>query len=476
MLLKAWNRSLIKDREVTYLTSAVTATSTAITVASTDINPAGSASNTWANNDYMIIGKLGEEGTEIMQVAAAISSATSMTIDREGSGGGLRHAHPAFTPIYRIDFNRVQFYRGATNSTTALTTLATARLQPDEEFTRYDDTANTTGYGFIRFENETTGAFSAYSGGVNYEEDGELSSRDPHILFNIRKRVRKLLNIWDEDKLPNEDIDDSANDAQRDLAHMRLWSFFEIERSFSSVANQFRYPLPGTIQTIHTARFDTQPLIPLNRQSWDTFHWDQNVSSADPTHAHIWNRELLVYPRPSASAQTTAINDAAGITATATSVTVDSTSGFNRGDYYRFIIDSEVIYATASTTTAFTGLRRGMEGTTAAAHADNATITERDIVYTAHVEPTDMLDPMDETPVPEPDILAYMAAIDLAPEVDREDRIPVLEGKRDKKIAALEQKYGSKLTGSFSSVKDASMVIQDSTQILNPNLFPRDLS
>lgn len=476
MLLKAYNRSLIKDREVTYLTAAAAATVASITVASTDLAPAGTSSNVWADNDYMIIGKIGEEGTEVMQMSAAVTSATSLTIDREGSAGGLRHDHPIGTPVYRVDFNRVEFSRNTTNSSSGVSVLATNNLQPDDDFTRYDDTSNTTGFGFIRFNNATTAAFSAYSSGVNYEESGESSSRDPRILFNLRKRVRKLLDVFDEDKLPNEDIDDSLNDSQRDLAHMRLWSFYEIERSFSAVADQFRYLIPVTVQKLHTIKFDTQPLIPANRQKWDLFHWDQSVSSADPTHAHIWNGELLIYPRPSSAAQTTTINVIGGISATATSVTVTASTGFNRGDYYRFIIDSEVIYATASTATTFTGLRRGMEGTTAATHANAATITERDIVYTAHVEPTDLLDPMNRTAVPEPDVLAYMSAIDLAASVGREDRIPIMETKRDKKIKALEDKYGSKLSGSFSAVKDVSMTIQESAEVFNPNLYPRNLS
>ena len=146
MLFKASNRSLIRDREVTYLTSAVPASAIVMTVASTDLAAAGTSSNTWANNDYFIIGKIGEEGTEVMQVNGAITSATAITIDREGQTGGLRHAHPAFTPVYRVDFNRVQFYYNTTNSTTGLTTLVTGKLQPDDEYTRYDDTTNTTGY------------------------------------------------------------------------------------------------------------------------------------------------------------------------------------------------------------------------------------------------------------------------------------------------------------------------------------------
>src|SRR3990167_7450919 len=129
MLLKVFHGGLVQDKEKTYLTATAAAAATALTVVSTDIAPA----------------------------------ATSMTIDREGQSGGLRYAHSVGEPIYRIDFNQVVFYNNSTNTSTGATVLTTINLQIDDEFTRYEDTANTTGYGFARFKNATSGAFSSYS-------------------------------------------------------------------------------------------------------------------------------------------------------------------------------------------------------------------------------------------------------------------------------------------------------------------------
>ena len=109
----------------------------------------------------------------------------------------------------------------------------------------------------------------------------------------------------------------------------------------------------------------------MNYDQWKLIAWDNNTSVANPFNVCIWDRQILLWPRPSTAAQTTTLG-AAITTTTATSITVASSSGFNRGDYYRFIIDSEVIYATASTSTTFTGCLRGREGTTAATHSNAA--------------------------------------------------------------------------------------------------------
>ncbi len=74
------------------------------------------------------------------------------------------------------------------------------------------------------------------------------------------------------------------------------------------------------------------------------------------------------------SAATTAVDDGSGMTASATSVTVDSSANFETTGY--LLIDSEIIQYTGKTSTTFTGLLRGLFGTTAATHADDATVTE----------------------------------------------------------------------------------------------------
>lgn len=469
-MLKAYNKSLTEDREKTYLTSAAAAAATSLTVADTDLAPDALSSGTWANNDYVLVGNFGEETCEIMQMSAAVTSATALAVDRSGEAGGLRYAHPVGTPIYRLDYNRAEFNRNTTDSTSGVTVLATIRLQTDDLYTRYEDTANTTGYGFVRFNNQTSGAFSSYSDGVNYEATGNSSSRDPRTLWSMRKKVRLLLDEKDDTKLTDAMIDEAINDKQKDISHQRLWSFYENERSFSIVANQFAYDIPATVHKPYSIRFDTQPLNPINKNRWDLLHFDTDTSTTDPSYVSIWNGQFLIGPRPSTASSTTALNGA--ITSTGTSATVTATSAFNRGDYFRFIIDSEVIYATGSTATTFTGLLRGREGTTAASHTDTTTVTERDIVYNVQVEPTDLIDIQDRTSIPEPEVLVYGSAADLALLLNKETLHDRLLLKYNSKMKELESKYSTKQSGAFGRVHDPREVVGDGTQILHRNQYP----
>jgi hypothetical protein len=475
MLLKIYNKSLIQDKEKTYLTAAAAATATSLTVVSTDIAPAGTSSNTWADNDYMFVGELGTENCEVMQMAAAVTTATGLTIDREGSAGGLRYTHSVGEPVYKIDFNQACFYNNTTDTTTGATLLTTINLQPDDDFTRYEDTSNTTGYGFGRFKNATTNIYSSYSDGVNYEVGEESSSRDPRTLWMLRGKVRMLIDEPDDIKISDVQIDNAVNDKQRDIAHQRLWSFYEYERSLSLVSDKFAYDIPDKVHKVHSIRVDTQPIIYWNKKKWDELHWNTNSEATIPSHFTVWNNQILFTPRPSTSAATTTLGLA--LTATDTTVTVVASTSFNRGDYYRFIVDSEVIYATDSTSTTFTGCLRGQEGTTATTHLLAATVTERDIVINVHVEPTDLLDTQDRTTIPEPEVLTYGTAMDLALLIGKETLHDRLKIKYDMAIKQLEGKFSTKQSAQFGRIKDKDEFLTDSTTgYFNPNNFPRDLS
>jgi Tfp pilus assembly protein PilX len=69
---------------------------------------------------------------------------------------------------------------------------------------------------------------------------------------------------------------------------------------------------------------------------------------------------------------------AAALTAGATSATVDSTAGWPSSGY--FMIDAEYLTYSNVTATTFTGLTRGGNGTTAAAHANNARVSRSQVV------------------------------------------------------------------------------------------------
>lgn len=460
MLLKANNLVLVKDREKTYLTAAASAAATTITVRAVD-------TNAWADNDYIIIGEIGSKTAEVMQINGAVSDGTSLTIDRSGSSN-TRYAHAVDEPVYRIDYNRVEFSNAATIAG-AKTTLTTAEIQPDELFTRYEDATNTTGFGFVRFNNQTTATFSVYSVGVPY------TGYPAKTLARMTKNVRRLLNLRDDDQsISDEDIQDELNEKQRDVYHERLWSFAEEDFSFSSVANTADYSLSARIAPgkVHTLKFDSQPLTKFSQKRWEMAHFDSN-STGDPTSCLIFGNRLKVYPLPTAAADTDQLNGA--ITATATSITLDSTSGFRAPG--RALIESEVISYDSVSSTVLQGCRRGLEGTTAASHADDTAITERDFVGTGHSEPDELVDMNDETGVPDPRVLEAGAAMELAlTKLNNQTLHDRLEKKYDKGLERLRDKFGRKMTGSFLIIRDKDDYPSDGGGIVNPQDFPENLT
>lgn len=464
-LIRIKGETLIDKREATFLTASVAAAGTTLTVQDNN--------QFLTDNDYYLLGAIGSKSSEIVQKNGSGTLGTSIVVD------AITFAHPINTPLYRLDYNQFRLAHSTSTSTSDIdaANVVTAALQLDDTYTRYQETTYTTGYYFVRFYNSQTATFSDYSAPIPVGGHTQLS------LWEIARRVYKHLGLqlsddMDEGQVKFSEVRRVINDKQREIVHERLWTFAEGERSFAAVANQFRYVPDATrVGIINTVTFDSKPVKYIDRQLWEMTHIDSDSTSSYATHFSIWNGEIHFWPKPSTAASTTAINDAANMSATATSVTVDSNSGFRAtGGFYRFIIDSEVIYASGTTSTTFTGLLRGRENTTAASHTDNTTITERDIVYTYQVEPTDMSDITDETIIPEPDVLAVGAASDLARGALRDNALADrLDKKYELGIVKLRDKYSKKVKTTFGAVKDVNDTV-DSRDLLNPNDYPQGLS
>jgi len=441
MLLLAKHNKLTQDRESTYLTAAVDAAATTLTVAAID-------TVSWVNADYILIGEFGEETAEIKAINAATAAGTSLTTT------ALTFTHPIGTKVYHLDYNQVRFVHSTSAQSADIdnANLTTIAIEPSNLFTRYEDTSNTTGYGSFRFYNSTTAAFSSYAAFVPYTGYTIKS------LWKLREKVRKFLG--NDETISDDEIDEELNDGQREVMHDRMWNFAKIERSLSSVKNQVNYTIPSTISNIHTVTWDSQPLVYVDQARWDTLHWDATITG-DPTHFTTAGVTLKTYPKVTADASTTTL-DAAISSTTATTITVVASSAFRFSPYARFIIDNEVIYATGSTSTTFTGCLRGQEGTTATTHLISVTVTERDIVLFGQTEPTDLVDTTDETDIPEPEGLAMRAGANLAlAKLGDKALADRLEIKYDKWIKGLRDRFSTIIKSQSAIVRDISEVVAD---------------
>lgn len=456
MLFLGRNFELTKNREYTYLTAVAAVADTTITVRAVD-------TNAWADNDYIVVGEIGSGNAEIMQVNGAVSDGTSLTIDRSGSAGGLRYAHAANEPVYRLDYNKIEFSRAVTE-TGSKTVLATNEIQVDNLFTRYEDINNNTGFGFVRFKNDTTSNFSSYSDGIPY------TGYTPKSLGRMQRSVRRLLNEPALDQVTDDDIIEEINEKQRDIAHERLWPFYEDTFSDSTVAYQKAYTIDSDIAfgKVHNVTVKSQPLAKIDTVRFDMLQWDVAITG-NPTHIRVWNGDIELYPMLTTSAQTTTLNGSLGTSAT--SITVVSTSGFSPSG--RIIIDSEIMSYTTTSVTQFLGVKRGLEESTATTHTSTTTVTERDIIYSGNREPNELVDVGDETLIPDPQALVYGASMELALSKLNDqvlhDRLKI---KYDEAVKKLRDKFGRKMTSAFYRIKDKGEVVSDMGAIHNPQDFP----
>ena len=172
ILLRAENFD-VSGREFTPLALASAVNDTTITVDSTD---------GFVADDYIVVGEVGQEGTEIVKITS-ISSTTGMVV------AALSYAHAVDCPIRKTPYNQVRFYRSATETGT-YSIIATKNMDMDNKFreTNYDDTSGTTSLWYkFTYINSTTNDETAVTDSTAFE--------GANILYCTVKDVYDLLDM-----------------------------------------------------------------------------------------------------------------------------------------------------------------------------------------------------------------------------------------------------------------------------------------
>ncbi len=180
------------------------------------------------------------------------------------------------------------------------------------------------------------------------------------------------------------------------------------------VAAKYEYDLPA--ETIHINMVMWKDQYKVRERDLEEFR--RYVASANTTTQErprvyrMWGDRVRLYPIPN-SAVTTTINDVAGITSSATTITVTSTSNFPTTG--RLIIENEQILYTGKTATTFTGCLRGDEYTTAATHANATTVSFGSIQLYISYMPPDIATGVDSRtgPLFDEALIAYAASVAL---------------------------------------------------------------
>lgn len=156
--LKADNRQLTKNAQFSYLSiNYASAVSSLVLV----------NSNSFAANDYVLLGEFGSETAEIVQVSTVTAATHTLALS-----AATKFAHSESTRATILKYNQVKFYRTATATFSESGTQigSDTNIQADDYFTRYWDTANTTGYGWFKFYNSTTATATDQSNAIPYTD------------------------------------------------------------------------------------------------------------------------------------------------------------------------------------------------------------------------------------------------------------------------------------------------------------------
>lgn len=253
-IIKASNVDLLLDVYKAEITADSVAASGTLTVESITGIGVG---------DYLLLGEFGNETTEIVRVHTATApSGTTVTLN-----ANTVYAHDRGTTIYRLDRDQIEFSRSTTlgGSRSVLTTVA---IQCDRLETIYEDTSNTTGFGWWRAKNSADTTYSNYSESYPYAGYGEQT------LKKIFDSALLLLGQVDEagqprfpSSLSREAGVIAVNDCQQELKELKhRWSYLtHFNYLVAELATgQDSYALPSDIAeeegqlSILAVRFGTQ--------------------------------------------------------------------------------------------------------------------------------------------------------------------------------------------------------------------------
>lgn len=189
IILRADNRVLTANSEFSYLVTNTASGSATITVINTE---------NFAVGNFICIEEFGKENAEIFRVNAINATTGVITLaDSTNTPANTAFAHTESTKVYFLPYNQIRFYwTPATgtladedpvfNTSTPLT--GWIDLDPQNWFTSYSDSANSTGFGWFLYQNSVLFEASQESNPIPY------AGFDGNTVANVFAGFESLLN------------------------------------------------------------------------------------------------------------------------------------------------------------------------------------------------------------------------------------------------------------------------------------------
>ena len=195
IVLKADNRSLVRDARYTYL--SLNHSSGSLTVDVVNAIP-------FSVGDLVLIGEIGFEQTEVKRIDSISGNQITLT-------SATSFYHTESSKIYRIPYDRVRFYWTSSTTYSTSTPVGTVTdITPDEWFTSMQDASHTTGYGWYVWDNSVLGTQSGHSNPIPYARFGRNTVKNclDSFISLLNNNDRKLISPDDMMEWMNEGYDE----------------------------------------------------------------------------------------------------------------------------------------------------------------------------------------------------------------------------------------------------------------------------
>ena len=300
----------------------------------------------FAVNDYILLGNIGSENTEIVQVASVTASTGTLTFVV-----AARWAHSESTRVTKIGYNQVRFYwtalktvpnptlvtvnsidqnnnttttqaeANAANPNTAVYTKVTdpsftknmdvtppiifdsgtplgslVDIAADNYFTTYADSAHTTGYGWFAFYNATSLTYSASSNAIPYAGFNTNTVREAFADFDscLNQKEIRLISLQDKYSWLNEGVARAVN--QLNLSN---WEYLSSgPMSLALISGMAEYLLPDDFSNllyVNESEADGGRKIASYEQTFES------TGNSSAMRYQVRGRYISFYPTPTAA-------------------------------------------------------------------------------------------------------------------------------------------------------------------------------
>lgn len=262
MIVSAFNPETA-ELEKTYLSESHDAAETVLAVKNND---------SFAVDDFVLVGEMGGEKTEIRQVSAVNANKLAITVD------ALKFDHNSDTPVYKLEFNKIRFYRRTSEGgTPTLQTTVDIDVDNEDLLTRWDDIAALTTYWYqYAWYNSETDDESELSDPV--QATGYKRKTIGAIIDGVVRRVRdtgySVLSFDEYIDIANEVGDDLITQASKPYTFLKETVVLDTVagQNYIDIAGQvddfWKFDYVEIDQNITGATHNYKQVSPLSYERW----------------------------------------------------------------------------------------------------------------------------------------------------------------------------------------------------------------